>query len=300
MYKEKRMNGSKSSPVIVLSIATDPNNKYVSEFVQTLVELGYDYHLLGTNKKWEGFTTKMKYFIQALKDLPLNQLVIVCDSYDVLFIEPPDVIIEKYNEKAKDKIVVGLENITRFFCGFSTICDPEILTKCNIKNKMFPAFVFPNAGFLMGPAGDLLKIYQFMSDHHYKDDQYSLFQYIMQNCSKMYFDYNLDFVFNYCTPTSFFIKTPPKVTLSKSKRSLIVNGKATPACVHIPGHYLDFGKRSERIRNYLLPKRKGNPAGTYAVEFYGKICKPEFSYFGYWWWILVFIFIIVLIITRLS
>lgn len=288
--------------LIVLSIATDPDNKYVSEFVQTLVERNYKYELLGTHKKWEGFTTKMKYFIDALKKLPPTQLVILCDSYDVLFVDTPKQMITKYNELANNKIVVGLENITKFFCGFSTICDPKIIEKCKIKNTSFPAFVYPNAGFLMGHAEDLLKIYQFMSEQEYKDDQYSLFQYILRNCDKFYFDYKLNFVFNYFTPTSFFIKTPPDVKLEThhGKRTILVNKIAKPGSVHIPGHYLDFGIRSERLRDFLLPQRTKQASGVYIKEFYGKLCKPEFSYFGYWWWILLLFLLLTIVLSTLK
>jgi hypothetical protein len=236
----------------------------------------------------------MKYFREALSQLSPDQLIIVCDSYDVLFVHGPEYMEEKYHRLAQGKVVVGLENISKMTCNFFTICDPSIVSKCNIHNPKFPKFVYPNSGFLMGSAAQILDIYNFMADNNFKDDQYSLFQYIIKHCDEFYFDYTFDFVFHYIAPAFVLnrarVKLVPASDDSKNKE-IIVNDIGHPGCVHIPGHYLDIGERSEKIRNFLLPHRHPKPRREYFHEFYMKICKPEFSYFGYWWWIMVLLFI---------
>lgn len=287
---------------VVLTVATD-RNQYVKEFEQSLENNGYEYKLLGLGEEWTGFTMKMNLFRNVLPKLK-NSIVIVSDSYDVLYLQTPEVIMEKYWELANGKIVIGLENIRTSFCNFSVICDPKIVDKCKIKNSKFPGFIYPNAGFIMGPASSILEIYNFQMEKGFKDDQYSLFKFIMDgnNCSKCYFDTGLDFVFNYF-PKSLQSNANEDVVLKDG--TLTIYNKKTkystqPSVVHIPGHYLDFGYRSESVRNFIFPYRKQKHKTEYMTEFYMKTCKPEFAYIGYWGWFVLFLFILIIVLIVMA
>ena len=276
--------------VLVLSLATD-QTKEVKEFEYSLKKLGYEYRLLGLGQKWEGFVSKMKYTLEALEGLSPNELVIVCDSYDILFIQTPDVIENRYRKLANDKVVIGLESIQDIFCNFIDICIPEAIEKCNIKNKWHPDFNYINAGFMMGRAKDIQDIYNFMVENKFDDDQKGLFSWVMENCDRCYFDYHLDFIFNYMP--RIFIKKHIKV---KFKDNLIeVNDISTPCAVHIPGQYLDLGDRAEKVRNFIVPNRSRHEVWFYLDQCYKKACSPEAYYIGYWWFILI-LFIIILIL----
>lgn len=288
--------------MIVLTIATD-KNKYVQEFENSLKRLGYSYKLLGLGTKWEGFVTKMKLFTEELSKLPENEIVIICDSYDILFIQSPEYILNKYNQKARGKVVIGLENITPEFCNFSTICDKNIIKQCNINNPYFLNFNYPNSGFLMGPVSILKDIYKFMIVNKHKDDQFGLFKWIENNCNKCYFDYGIDFVFNYFIKTLSNKQLGVKLLNHQKKEILVSNSKyqSKPSCIHMPAHYLDFGFRSERIRNFLFPHRTRIKKIEYMNEMYFKTCKPEFAYFGYWWpFFIVLLFIIIITAYKLT
>lgn len=283
--------------VVVLTIATD-KNKYVTEFEQSLKLLGYQYKLLGLGQKWGGFTMKMDLFSDELNKRGTD-IVIVCDSYDLLFIQTPDKILNKYHKLANGKVVIGLENITKEFCNFSTICDSKIISTCKIHNPYFPDFIYPNSGFIMGPADTVLSIFQFMNTNNYKDDQLGLFKWIVNNCNQCYFDVHLDFVFNYFA--SNLITQNANVTLLDNKITIRKNNKVTtPATIHMPAHYLDLGYRSERIRDFFFPGRNKVKKIEYFKEFYGKICNPEFNYFGYWWWVLLIVLILIIVASQLK
>ena len=286
---------------VVLTIATH-RNSYVQEYEDRLKDLGYSYKLLGMGQEWKGFEMKMELSCSELELLG-DKIVIMCDSYDLLFLQSPKKIMEKYHELAEGKLLIGLENITDEFCNFSTICLPELLQKCKIKNPYFPNFKYPNAGFLMGPASILLDLYQFMKKNKFKDDQYNLFMWCMENCEKCFFDYHFDIIFTYFTETLINNKIKVQLTTNNNQKELIVSNNRNfvkPAVIHMPGHYLDLGVRSERIRNFYFPERQRIQKTEYFKEFYGKLCKPEFNYFGYWWWILfiLFVLIIVLLVIR--
>lgn len=278
--------------MIVLSIATD-RNKYVIEFEKSLRRLGYRYELLGVGEKWEGFTTKMKLGMKKLLSLPPEEIVIMCDSYDIIFVQSPDTIMERYSTLAEGKVVIGLENITAGFCNFSPICDSSVIKTCKIHNTAYPNFKYINSGFMMGPAKYIYDVYKFMMENKMKDDQLGLFHWVERNCNKCYFDYHLDFVFNYFVNS--FINNSVRVDLDPKTKTVWVNRRSTPSCVHIPAHYLDMGHRSEKIRNFMFPDRTPVKKIEYVTEFYGKTCKPEFGYLGYWWFILLIL--IVLLIT---
>lgn len=282
---------------VVLTIATE-RNEYVKEFEQSLENNGYEYKLLGLGQKWRGFEMKMELYKQELSNLG-NRIVIVCDSYDIVFLENRKTILDKYHALANDKVVIGLENLKDSFCDFSTICIPEIIKKCNIINHNFLGFKYINSGFIMGRADQLMGIFQFMIDHKLKDDQYGLFKWILNdNCDKCYFDTDLNFVFNYF-PDTFPIKYDEDIKLIDNGKVLVKNRttgtEAKPSAVHIPAQYIDFGIRSEEIRNHLFPSRDKRSRAVYAKEFYSKLCKKEFNMFGYWWPIL-FLFVVLMIV----
>ena len=278
--------------VLVLSVATD-RTKYVKEFEYSLQKLGYDYKLLGLGKKWEGFETKMKYYLKELERLDPNELVIVCDSYDILFVQGPQIIESRYRQLANNKVVVGMENIKDELCNFIGICIPEVVKKCKIKNKYYPDFKYINSGFIMGSVRDLQEIFDFMIQNGFKDDQKALFNWIMKNCSRCFFDYHLDFVFNYMP--KHFEKSKVKVELLNN---LIKVNNSTPCVVHTPAQYLDLGYRTEMIRNFIVNGRSPVGKMEYFKQSYEKSCSPEAYYIGYWWIFVVLIIIILILIFK--
>ncbi len=289
---------------VVLTVATD-RNQYVDEFCQSLENNGYIYKLLGLGEEWTGFEMKMKLYKQALSNLG-DRIVIVCDSYDILFIQNRKTILDKYHALANDKIVIGLENIKESFCNFSTICISDIVKKCNIINKKFPGFLFPNSGFLMGPASKIQDIFQYMREHKLKDDQYGLFKWVLDgNCSKCYFDTDLNFIFNYLSHT-LPINSNEDVLINNNNKEIIIKNRnnlyeTKPAAIHIPAHYIDFGIRSESIRNYIYPNRTKQAKTKYMTEFYMKTCKPEFlGRIGYWGFPVLFLFILIVVLIVMA
>jgi len=279
--------------MIIATVATSLN-QYVEEYIHQLKKLKYNYRILGLNQPWKGFATKMKMYFEMLGSVSPDEIIVVCDSYDLLFLQDASTLLETYNRLAQNKVVIGLENINKHYCNISVICDPKVIEECKITNPYFEDFIYPNAGFIMGRAKDLRDIFQFMLDEKHTDDQYGLFQWIKRNCKKCYFDVHLDFVFNY-TPEPFTKKLNIKIQDGQLTVQYKTN-KSSPCVVHMWAHYLDYGYRSERVRNALFPNRQQISKLKYLDEFYGKLCKPEFYYFGYWWWmIILFIGLIVIL-----
>ncbi len=64
-------------------------------------QTGWEHVVLGKGEKWQGFTSKMKHYMNFC--LRLTDLA---DAYDVLCLRSQDDFLELYNKHAKDKIVL--------------------------------------------------------------------------------------------------------------------------------------------------------------------------------------------------
>lgn len=284
--------------MIIISLATEKTKEF-KEFEQTLQKNNYKYKIIGLNQPWEGFITKMNLYVKELKELKQrnpNELVIVCDSYDLLFIRKPDYLEKLYYEKANGKVIIGLENQTDFLCSIiSPVCDKDIIKKCNIKNPHYPDIKYINSGFIMGPVKLVLDIFSFIKINDIRDDQEGLYKWVSENCDKCYYDYHVDFILNYMPPC--LISKPIKTSFEG--HLIKVRKNSYPCAIHMPGQYLDLGYRSEKYRNFLIPSRKNIKKIEYFKQIYGKFCSPEFSYLGYWWWVVViFIILIIIVLIR--
>lgn len=279
---------------IVITVATS-TNQYVDEFEYQVKKLGYHYFILGRGMEWKGWTMRSNLYIMKLRELS-DHIVIICDCYDLLFIQKADTLLDKYNQLATGKIVIGLENMRDMFCEMSPICYDYTVKKCKIDNKFLPTYNYPNAGFIMGSANEVVKIYEFMINSNIKDDQLSLYKWIYENCDKCYFDYRADFVFNYFIKLPFLVDKHPNIEFLNETKEILIGGVSKPGVVHIPAQHFDLGHRSEHIRNFIISGRNQKKVIEYFKESYNKSCSEDFCYAGYWWWIILILLIIIIIV----
>lgn len=283
--------------MIVLAVATN-KTILVKEFEQSLIKYNYQYEILGLGITWTGFDLKMKLYYNALKKLPKDEIVIVCDSYDVMFVQSSDVIQEKYNTLASNKVVIGLEPEC-----YESICDKETTTICKIENNKHEYYKYINSGFIMGPANLLMDIFKFQLDTNQHDDQVGLGKWVKNNCNLCYFDYDFQFVFNYLDTSVNFKRLKIQITNNTMKidKDITIDGIA-PSVIHMPGQNNDLGKRSEMIRNFVLPNRKKLSVMYYVNLSFLRLCKKDRYYCGYWIIPVCFVIIIlfVLFITSMK
>lgn len=283
--------------MIIVSIATERNN-YVKEFEQRLTQLKYTYKLLGLGKPWEGYISKTKWYLEFLKALNTNELIVVCDSYDLLFVRYPNELNELYNKRANGKLVVGVEPTSEAVCNIIPNCNTKTVKDCKITNTVYKDYKYPNSGFMMGYRDDLIDVYQFIKQQNISDDQEGLHAWLNDgNCDRCYFDTKLEFVFNYYPPVTLIFKKDRinvQLIINKNKKQIKVNN-TFPCVIHMQAQNLDFGKRSEKIRNFLINGRVAIPWTVYAGDMYKKACSVEVYYIGYWWWVIVIVIIALLL-----
>lgn len=281
---------------LVLSLATE-RNQYVNEFEKSLRRLGYEYEILGLNHKWEGFKTKMKFYFDKLSQLKDDDIVIVCDSYDIVFLEKPGLCMKRYNELTKgrkNQVIIGLEDLIDIHCYFSKTCDYNFLNECKKRNSIFPGYDYINSGFIMGPVYLVKDIFRFQLKNNETDDQVGLMKWVKnRNCKNCIFDYKLEFVLNYLP--NFVKKNKDKIEL-KDKSIFVTNRKSNittnPIALHFPNQKGDFGERTEYLRNRLFPERNKVPKIEYFKACYNSACSQDNVYIGIWLPVILILFLI--------
>ncbi len=281
---------------VILTIATDPDNRYVKEWKQSLGDYS-NYKILGENVKWDGFTTKMKLLIDQLNKYQNGQVVIVTDCYDLVFVDNPKNILNKYlNMSDGSKILIGSEDQ----CMIN--CSGEHIYACNLKGKQLNV----NGGFVMGPAELLKEAYEYCLKYGNEDDQIGFSRFFSKNCDKFVLDTNNQIVLNYykksiLTPHLGHEKLPE---LEWKNGNFVITRGSTPSVIHMPYQTADMGKRSEFVRSKLFPDRKPISNTEYFgewVKHVGKTMKyPAYQEFiGLVFLIIVFVVVILVILWTL-
>tara|TARA_B110000196_G_scaffold304484_1_gene301248 strand:+ start:665 stop:1411 length:747 start_codon:yes stop_codon:yes gene_type:complete len=133
---------------IVLAVATEVTND-VNNFTTTLDQHGYDYRLLGVGMEWPGFILKFELYKASLNNIDPEQVVILSDSSDVLFVRS---WVDDYLP-VEGRISVGAEvggtmssPLTNFRRHWYMHPEPKV-------DSYYNAFV--NSGFVVGRCKDL-------------------------------------------------------------------------------------------------------------------------------------------------
>jgi len=174
------------SSIYLLSCSTNPY-----QFESTLLcslgqKFGYNVVLCGTNKKWEGWITKITSINDALKNLNQSSLCVITDAYDVLPVRNSSTLLSDYNSFNK-KIIVGAET----HCGSNC----RKLVQYYTMNQI-GTYNYVNGGLLMGYVSDLSTMFQNYIQGGYTDDQLALSNYIDQNPTWFYVDNNAKIFMN--------------------------------------------------------------------------------------------------------
>src|SRR5690242_19350333 len=79
----------------ILTVATKPGG-YYDILVRSCKEHGLNLTVVGLGQEWKGWTKRLEWIGEAMMRLPPDDIVLVCDAYDVFFLAGPDQIVAKY------------------------------------------------------------------------------------------------------------------------------------------------------------------------------------------------------------
>jgi hypothetical protein len=160
-------------------VATE--NKLYFPYLKQLIP---DLVVLGMNKKWKGFSTKIKLIYKFLKTLNDNDIVCIIDAYDILPIKQNQQIEKRFvkiiDKNPNVKIIIGYDKN-----------DNDI-------DESFSQYLFGsfngkriNGGNYMGYVKNILYIYRIiLQNEYFKDDQIELTKYLNKFPEHVYIDTN--------------------------------------------------------------------------------------------------------------
>lgn len=147
-------------------------------YINTLKKNDWDYMLIGKDEKWEGWITRINAYMNILKTLPSNKVVVLTDARDVICCRSSFAFMDAYASFSSDMVVC-----------MEIICDSRfgrdsdyIGFQCHtLKNywkyhsyATIPKRKYVNNGLVAGKVSKLIELMQYGIDNKYIDDQFSL------------------------------------------------------------------------------------------------------------------------------
>ena len=96
----------------IVTVATDPNKNTFKIWEKTIKNSGWkdNYKVLGLSKKWQGWSWRCRLLSKYCSKLNYDDIVLICDSYDLLVFGSMKEVYQIYNEYKTD-IIFGVESI---------------------------------------------------------------------------------------------------------------------------------------------------------------------------------------------
>jgi len=146
----------------IITVATH-SESYFPLFKESCLKNNLELVVLGFGQKWSGFSWKFHLISEYIEDLPLDEIVIFCDAFDVIVLNTTD-ILSRFQSFNSDVVISSL-NMSNNLLDY-------------ISNKSFPKCHNNsiNTGLYMGTVSGLKQLFQdlcFMFDcNNFKlDDQ---------------------------------------------------------------------------------------------------------------------------------
>ncbi|CAH6418210.1 Bacterial protein of unknown function (HtrL_YibB) [uncultured virus] len=175
--------------VKLLTVATKeiPEQLYYC-WESTAKYYGYDYSVVGRDKRWAGFGTKIRIFYDALKTI-CTPYVVMTDCVDAFLTGSSDELYDKFLALEVDLIVGG--EMQMYYPGGRNDSKSVRAYMDSIKES---SQGYPNSGFLMGKTSEMLKLMELHLS--YNDDQGACFDTIYNHKMPLAIDYKTDLVGN--------------------------------------------------------------------------------------------------------
>ncbi len=154
----------------VLYVATKSTPGLIN-YERSLEQFGYQYQRLGKGDKWGGWRYRMKVYQNACAARDPQELLLLTDADDMLCVKESTGFVEQY-QKFGTPIVIGADCV----CGDGN-CIP-VTNYWKTRGDPESSYVYANCGCIMGPAGALAQMWQWMYDEGSEDDQVALCHYV--------------------------------------------------------------------------------------------------------------------------
>lgn len=175
---------------VVSVVSKNIKDDAVRHWDQSLEQLGYDHIILGRDSPWKGWKWRTSLYLDFVRSQSPSTVVILCDSTDLFFVGPPSEALQKFDSSGLN-VIIGGESVISYAGGRHDIRRVEqfFVTRCQSK------FCYPNGGFVIGRASNLLDFLQLNLDS--QDDQAGYFDLLYEDkVQNTTLDYETKFIGN--------------------------------------------------------------------------------------------------------
>jgi hypothetical protein len=220
----------------IVTYATDTKKGSFQNWLLSVKKLKYNYVILGNGDKWTDWSQRTKAYFNYLLLQDKNNIIILCDSYDLFFVKPPEYLYERFL-KFKTDVVIGAER----WCCSGKYNDKKYKKQykdfCKFIGPKNNKYIYLNAGFIMGRVGALTKLYYDILYYDFdKDDQANINYLWMKNPSRLTLDYDSELVGNISYTKRFYPNINNLGDWILDNNSIYRKSSGSiPACLHFPG-----------------------------------------------------------------
>jgi hypothetical protein len=284
-----------SSKMKIVTVATK-SERYYPYLKESAERHNHEFVTLGWEQKWRGFGWRFKLMKEYLQSLPSNELICFIDGYDVILLQDPKTIEDKYNRLTggdKTKIVCAIDR------SYGTDLEKMLVNAWSsfYFYKMDSEMV--NAGTYIGHSSTLLEIYdsmckEFTCDDN-SDDQIILQQYILKHKNQFIIDINNEIFLTVTAPLT-------KITLGKDNISFENNRikykDKYPSILHAPGNS-DMDDIIEVLGYDMSTFRASKESKSKYIIAHSKGIILDLFKRYYYIWIFILILIVALVLSKI-
>jgi len=263
----------------IITLATSKTNA-VDNFISSCKNNNLKYKILGLNEKFQGWRWRMEKYLNELKNYKDNDIIILCDSYDMLFQDNEKNIIHKFKSLKKSVIISAEMNLLLPAELSQFGITPLSLTYNKFPKHKTSDYRYPCLGGVIGYKKDLQKLYKNMLSFNdnelqekcYHDDQ-CLFSYYYLKFK------NKDFILDY--NQSIFGNLSGSLNRYQFKNKKLHNNytNITPSIVHFQGNALSsynelmipYGYKEIDTKVEIIPYNKSKTIKKY-FDKYQEFC----------------------------
>ena len=218
-----------TNKVTILTVATHEEG-YYKLLKKSAANNGFNLITLAFGQKWEGFSMKYRLYKKYLSSSDPEELIVICDAFDVVINGTNEELIERY-EKIGKNIICGTENMN---------------PNSGLDVKLITSLCFPycknfilNSGVLVGKSKyilDLLNLICEIEGCENGDDQVKLNN--ICNKEREYFDNNIYVDLN---------------------SNIILNGACENFIKYLNHENCELDLRFDKSRGVMVNKDNNNP-----------------------------------------
>lgn len=207
---------------------------------------GYNYEILGRDKKWGGWIFRTKEYLKRIKEETTSEVVIISDGTDLFFNGPAKEAYTKFINSGKN-VIIGVEQLIAYNKGRNDIYEVEDF----FNKKSDTVLKYPNGGFVIGKREAMIELLTINQTN--PDDQAGYMDTMFEGIYNFDLDTRGQFVANFPNLSKYtnHFCSIWKYDEDKNRYYNSVT-KEYPIAMHFPGSNTEF--MSKNARNIQIPE----------------------------------------------